>query len=80
MALYSCIGFGGGFAGTLLFGVALDQFGGAARSQRGWQLSPPAVSPAWRVASRLPFCCAGNHHLAQLRECEAPSNTSGHKF
>jgi hypothetical protein len=31
MALYSCIGFGGGFAGTLLFGVALDQFGGAAR-------------------------------------------------
>jgi predicted MFS family arabinose efflux permease len=31
MALYSCIGFGGGFAGTLLFGVALDQVGGAAR-------------------------------------------------
>jgi hypothetical protein len=31
MALYSCIGFGGGFAGTLLFGVALDQLGGAAR-------------------------------------------------
>lgn len=29
VALYSCIGFGGGFAGTLLFGVALDQFGGA---------------------------------------------------
>ena len=31
MALYSCVGFGGGFVGTLLFGVALDHFGGAAR-------------------------------------------------
>ncbi len=30
MALYSCIGFGGGFLGTLLFGVTLDAFGGAA--------------------------------------------------
>jgi predicted MFS family arabinose efflux permease len=28
VALYSCIGFGGGFLGTLLFGVALDGFGG----------------------------------------------------
>jgi hypothetical protein len=27
MALYSCIGFGGGFLGALLFGVALDLFG-----------------------------------------------------
>ena len=31
VALYSCIGFGGGFVGTLMFGVALDLFGGAAR-------------------------------------------------
>jgi predicted MFS family arabinose efflux permease len=31
VAVYSCIGFGGGFAGTLLFGVALDLLGGATR-------------------------------------------------
>ena len=31
MALYSCIGFGGGFLGTVLFGVTLDGFGGPAR-------------------------------------------------
>ncbi len=30
MAVYSCIGFAGGFIGTLLFGVALDWFGGTA--------------------------------------------------
>jgi predicted MFS family arabinose efflux permease len=30
-ALYSCVGFGGGFVGTLLFGIALDRFGGATR-------------------------------------------------
>ena len=30
VAVYSCIGFAGGFLGTLLFGVALDQFGGTA--------------------------------------------------
>ena len=28
MAVYSCIGFGGGFLGTVLFGVTLDRFGG----------------------------------------------------
>ena len=28
MALYSCIGFGGGFLGTVLFGFTLDRFGG----------------------------------------------------
>jgi predicted MFS family arabinose efflux permease len=28
-ALYSCVGFGGGFVGTLLFGVALDRLVGA---------------------------------------------------
>jgi predicted MFS family arabinose efflux permease len=31
VAVYSCIGFAGGFLGTLLFGVALDQFGGTAQ-------------------------------------------------
>jgi predicted MFS family arabinose efflux permease len=31
IGLYSCIGFGAGFLGTLLFGVALDQFGGTSR-------------------------------------------------
>ncbi len=31
VAVYSCIGFAGGFVGTLLFGLALDWFGGAAR-------------------------------------------------
>ncbi len=31
VAVYSCIGFAGGFVGTLLFGVALDWFGGTAR-------------------------------------------------
>jgi hypothetical protein len=36
--LYSCVGFGGGFFGTLLFGITLDQFGGT--SQFGaWILS-----------------------------------------
>jgi predicted MFS family arabinose efflux permease len=28
MALYSCVGFGGGFLGTVLFGFTLDSFGG----------------------------------------------------
>jgi predicted MFS family arabinose efflux permease len=31
MALYYCIGFGGGFIGTVLFGAALDGFGGTNR-------------------------------------------------
>jgi hypothetical protein len=31
VALYSCVGFGGGFLGAVLFGIALDQFGGASR-------------------------------------------------
>jgi predicted MFS family arabinose efflux permease len=31
IGLYSCVGFGGGFLGTLLFGVTLDQFGGTAQ-------------------------------------------------
>ena len=38
IGLYSCVGFGGGFLGTLLFGITLDQFGGT--SQPGaWILS-----------------------------------------
>jgi len=31
VAVYSCIGFAGGFVGTLLFGLVLDWFGGTAR-------------------------------------------------
>jgi MFS family permease len=31
IGVYSCIGFGAGFLGTLLFGVTLDQFGGTAQ-------------------------------------------------
>ena len=31
VAVYSCIGFAGGFVGTLVFGLALDWFGGRAR-------------------------------------------------
>jgi predicted MFS family arabinose efflux permease len=31
VAVYSCIGFAGGFLGTLLFGVALDRLGGTAQ-------------------------------------------------
>jgi MFS family permease len=38
IGLYSCVGFGGGFLGTLLFGGTLDQFGGT--SQLGaWIMS-----------------------------------------
>ena len=29
MAVYSCMGFGGGFVGSVLFGFTLDAFGGA---------------------------------------------------
>jgi predicted MFS family arabinose efflux permease len=38
MALYSCIGFGGGFLGNVLFGATLDRFGGAAQF-RAWVMS-----------------------------------------
>ena len=31
IGLYSCIGFGAGFLGTLLFGITLDQFGGTSQ-------------------------------------------------
>jgi predicted MFS family arabinose efflux permease len=31
VGLYSCVGFGAGFLGTLLFGVTLDQFGGTSQ-------------------------------------------------
>jgi hypothetical protein len=35
--MYSCVGFGGGFLGTLLFGITLDQFGGTSQSALGQQ-------------------------------------------
>jgi predicted MFS family arabinose efflux permease len=31
IGLYSCVGFGGGFLGTLVFGITLDQFGGTSQ-------------------------------------------------
>ena len=38
IGLYSCIGFGAGFLGTLVFGVTLDQFGGTSQLA-AWTLS-----------------------------------------
>jgi predicted MFS family arabinose efflux permease len=38
IGLYSCVGFGGGFLGTLIFGVTLDQFGGTSQLT-AWTLS-----------------------------------------
>jgi predicted MFS family arabinose efflux permease len=38
IGLYSCIGFGASFLGTLLFGVTLDQFGGTSQPA-AWVLS-----------------------------------------
>jgi predicted MFS family arabinose efflux permease len=38
IGLYSCVGFGAGFLGTLLFGVTLDQFGGTSQLA-AWILS-----------------------------------------
>ena len=38
IGLYSCIGFGAGFLGTLLFGVTLDQFGGTSHLA-AWAMS-----------------------------------------
>ena len=40
VALYSCIGFAGGFGGTLVFGIVLDQFGGAGQ----------IIAGSWRSA------------------------------
>jgi hypothetical protein len=49
IGLYSCVGFGAGFLGTLLFGVTLDQFGGT------WQLAAWALS----FGARGLACLAG---------------------
>lgn len=38
IGLYSCVGFGGGFLGTLVFGITLDRFGGTSRLA-AWALS-----------------------------------------
>jgi predicted MFS family arabinose efflux permease len=58
MAVYSCIGFAGGFAGTLLFGLSLDWFGTTA------QLA------AWAVAFGICSiaCLAGSFATMFLRE------------
>jgi MFS family permease len=57
VALYSCIGFGGGFVGTLLFGIALDLFGGAARLVV-WTaaFATCAIECVWLVPSQRPCC------------------------
>jgi len=38
IGVYSCVGFGAGFLGTVLFGVTLDQFGGTSELT-AWALS-----------------------------------------
>jgi MFS family permease len=38
IGVYSCVGFGAGFLGTVLFGVTLDQFGGTSQLT-AWALS-----------------------------------------
>lgn len=45
-----CIGFGGGFLGNLLFGAALDRFGGAAQF-RAWMVSFATCSVAFFVGA-----------------------------
>jgi predicted MFS family arabinose efflux permease len=38
IAIYSCVGFGGGFIGNVIFGIALDELGGASQ-MTAWVLS-----------------------------------------
>ena len=55
MAVYSCIGFGGGFLGNVLFGATLDRFGGAAK-HRAWVISLATCGVAFIVgASAMTF-------------------------
>ncbi len=63
VALYSCVGFGGGFAGTLVFGITLDQFGGAS------QLA--AWAPAFATCGIA--CLAGYVAMAFLSSREGRS-------
>ena len=58
MALYSAIGFGGGFLGTWLFGIVLGWFGG------------PAVLAAWVFAFATSglACVLGVAAMTCLRE------------
>ena len=50
VAVYSCIGFAGGFLGTLVFGLALDWFGGTARLA-AWVLAFAVCAVACVVGS-----------------------------
>ncbi len=50
VAAYSCIGFAGGFVGTLLFGLALDWFGGTTRLA-AWVLAFSTCTVACLVGS-----------------------------
>lgn len=80
MALYSCIGFGGGFAGTVLFGAALDGFGGTNRlsawvagfatSAIACLIGATATAWLWRGVERL------SHRTARLHA--RPKGTGRH--
>jgi hypothetical protein len=50
IGVYSCIGFGAGFLGTLLFGITLDQFGGTSQLA-AWGLSFGSCGLAWPRSS-----------------------------
>lgn len=50
MALYSCIGFAGGFIGNVVFGAALDRFGGATQ-HRAWIICFAACGLAFLVGA-----------------------------
>jgi hypothetical protein len=50
MAFYSCIGFGGGFLGNVLFGATLDRFGGATEF-RAWIMSFATCGLAFLVGA-----------------------------
>jgi hypothetical protein len=50
MAFYSCIGFGGGFLGNVLFGATLDRFGGVTEF-RAWIMSFATCGLAFLVGA-----------------------------
>ena len=58
IGLYSCIGFGAGFFGTLLFGVTLDQFGGTSQLA-AWMSFGTCGLTCLAAAPPPPFSCPG---------------------
>jgi hypothetical protein len=59
MAFYSCIGFGGGFLGNVLFGATLDRFGGAAEFT-GWIMSFATCGLAFLVGAGATALLSGH--------------------